>query len=74
MMQDEGFCKVILEQETDKILGCHIIGPWASVLIQEVINVMARKGGIDDLAAGIHIHPALPELIVKAVFNAAEAE
>ena len=72
MMQEEGFAKIIMEEETGKILGGHIIGPWASVLIQEVVNVMARKGGLDDIARGIHIHPALPELVVKAVYNAAE--
>ncbi|APV44535.1 dihydrolipoamide dehydrogenase [Dehalogenimonas formicexedens] len=74
MMQDEGFAKIIMEARNNRILGCHIIGPWASVLIQEVINAMARRGTMDDIAAGIHIHPALSELIVKALFNAAEAE
>jgi mycothione reductase len=73
MMQQEGFAKIILEQDSGKILGCHIIGPWASVLIQEVINAMARRGGFIDIARGIHIHPALPELIIKALYNAVEA-
>jgi mycothione reductase len=75
MMQQEGFAKVIMERGSGKILGCHIIGPWASALIQEVVNAMARKGGgFDDIARGIHIHPALPELVVRAFYNAAEAE
>ena len=73
MMQDEGFAKIILEEESGRILGCHIIGPWASVLIQELINAMARKGTVDDIAAGMHIHPALSELIIRALFNATEA-
>ncbi|MDH5702529.1 MAG: dihydrolipoyl dehydrogenase, partial [Candidatus Bathyarchaeota archaeon] len=34
------FVKVIVEKETMKILGAHIIGPYASVLIQEIINLM----------------------------------
>ncbi|MEL7561673.1 dihydrolipoyl dehydrogenase [Dehalogenimonas sp. 4OHTPN] len=70
MMQQEGFAKIILEQETRKILGGHVIGPWASVVIQEVVNVMARRGGVADIGRGIHIHPALSELIIKAVYNA----
>ena len=74
MVQDEGFAKIILEEESGKILGCHIIGPWASVLIQEVINAMARKGTIDDIAAGMHIHPSLSELIIRVLFNATKAE
>jgi dihydrolipoamide dehydrogenase len=72
MMQQEGFAKIIMEERTGKILGCHIIGPWASVLIQEVINAMARKGSFSDIARGIHIHPALSELIAKALYNATE--
>ncbi|XUW99436.1 MAG: dihydrolipoyl dehydrogenase [Dehalogenimonas sp.] len=74
MLQAEGFAKIILEAESGRILGGHIIGPWASVLIQEVINAMARKGTLDDIAAGIHIHPALSELIIRALFNAKEAD
>ncbi len=73
MMQEEGFAKIIMEEGTGKILGGHIVGPWASVLIQEVVNAMARKGGINDIAKGIHIHPALSELVIKAVYNATEA-
>ena len=74
MGQDEGFAKIILEEGSGKILGCHIIGPWASALIQEVINAMARKGTIKDIVVGIHIHPALPELITRALANTAEAD
>lgn len=69
MMEDEGFVKIILEQTSGKILGGHIIGPWASVLIQEIVNVMASGGGRDEIAAGIHIHPALSEVVIKALFN-----
>jgi len=73
MMQEEGFAKIIIEEGTSKILGGHIVGPWASVLIQEVVNAMARKGGMNDIARGIHIHPSLSELVVKAVYDAAGA-
>ena len=39
----EGFVKVIVERETGKILGGHIIGPEASILIQEIINAMVSE-------------------------------
>jgi dihydrolipoamide dehydrogenase len=51
------------------ILGFHIIGPYASILVQEVINAMASGGGIRNLARGMHIHPALPEVVVAAFSN-----
>lgn len=61
------FVKVIVERETEKILGAHIIGPQASVLIQEIINLMyteSQKAGI--LNDAMHIHPALPEVVARA--------
>ena len=63
MQEDEGFAKAIVEEKTGRILGFHIIGPYAPILIQEVIDIMAINGGAGHLAHGMHIHPALPELI-----------
>jgi len=72
MMETEGFAKAILEKQTGKILGFHIIGPYAPMLIQEVINAMALGGDISLLAHGMHIHPALPELILRTLGNLSE--
>jgi mycothione reductase len=63
MMEENGFAKAVLEAGTGKILGFHIIGPYAPILIQEVINAMASGGGIDQIQASMHIHPAITELI-----------
>ncbi|MFW6102258.1 MAG: dihydrolipoyl dehydrogenase [Chloroflexota bacterium] len=63
MMEENGFAKAVLEAGTGKILGFHIIGPYAPILIQEVINAMASGGGIDQILTSIHIHPAITELI-----------
>jgi len=72
MMVQEGFAKAIVEKQTGKILGFHIIGPSASILIQEVTNAMALGANIQFVAQGIHIHPALPELILKTLGNLRE--
>jgi dihydrolipoamide dehydrogenase len=69
MMEENGFAKAIAEAKTKKILGFHIIGPYAPILIQEVINAMASGGGIDQIQAGMHIHPAIPELIPWVLSN-----
>jgi len=69
MVEQEGFAKAIIEKETYKILGFHIIGPYAPILIQEVIDIMALGGNMWMLAQGIHIHPALTELIVTTLGN-----
>lgn len=65
MMEQQGFAKAIVDKESGKILGFHIIGPYAPILIQEVINAMASpEGGLSSIFGGLHIHPALPELIL----------
>jgi dihydrolipoamide dehydrogenase len=45
------------------------MGPYAPELIQEVINAMATGGGVHSINEGMHIHPALPELILRAFEN-----
>ncbi len=63
MMEKRGFAKTIVENDSSRILGFHIIGPFAPELIQEVVNAMTSGGGIEELGQGIHIHPALSELV-----------
>ncbi|VVB92044.1 Dihydrolipoyl dehydrogenase [uncultured archaeon] len=61
------FVKVIVEPGTNRILGAHIIGPHASILIQEIINLMyTPEERADPIMAGMHIHPALSEVVKKA--------
>ncbi|MDH5747284.1 MAG: dihydrolipoyl dehydrogenase [Candidatus Bathyarchaeota archaeon] len=63
----EYFVKVIVEKETMKILGAHIIGPYASVLIQEIINLMyTPEQSAEPIINGMHIHPALNEVVERA--------
>ena len=66
MIETEGFAKAVVHRKTGKILGYHIIGPQASILIQEVVNAMAADGNIWSVAKGMHIHPALSEVVLKA--------
>jgi mycothione reductase len=67
MMEKEGFAKAIVEKGSEKILGFHIIGPYAPELIQEVVNAMSSGGNLNELNQGIHIHPALSELVPTTV-------
>ena len=66
----EGFVKVIVEQETGKILGAHIVGPEASILIQEIVNAMiSESGNFSAIARAMHIHPAMSEVVQNAFGN-----
>jgi mycothione reductase len=65
IMDKSGFAKAVVEAESGKILGFHIIGPYAPILIQEVVNAMAAGEDINHIQDSLHIHPALPELILR---------
>ena len=61
------FVKVIVEKGTGRILGGHIVGPQASILLQEVITQMyTQERTADPIANGMHIHPALSEVVESA--------
>lgn len=66
-----GFAKLLVDNDSDRILGCHIIGPDAAMLIQEVVVAMNAGGGTADLVRdSIHIHPSLSELVGTLFDNA----
>lgn len=60
------FVKVIVENASRRILGAHIVGPQASVLIQEIVNAMAGPGKVETITMPMHIHPALSEVVDRA--------
>jgi dihydrolipoamide dehydrogenase len=61
------FVKVIVHAGSEKILGAHIIGPQASVLIQEIVTQMyTPEQNSRPIAEGMHIHPALSEVVERA--------
>ena len=68
-----GFCKVIVENKTGRLLGAHIVGPHASVLLQELVNA-TYGGGIAQVNAAMYIHPALSEVVSRACRNIVPVE
>jgi len=72
MLEEDSFAKAIVDKKNEKILGFHIIGPNAPELIQEVVNTMESGGTMDSITSGIHIHPALSELIQQTLANLEE--
>ena len=72
MDNTDGFVKIIVNSETQQILGCHIIGPHASDLIQEIANAMATDTKVSELATVIHAHPTLSETVLAAIKSVVE--
>ncbi|WP_137111308.1 dihydrolipoyl dehydrogenase [Rhodobacter sp. SY28-1] len=66
VFQAEGFVKLIADAATDRILGCHIIGPAAGDLIHEVCVAMEFGASAQDLALTCHAHPTWSEAVREA--------
>ena len=61
------FVKVVVEKGSLRILGAHIIGPYASILIQEIVNLMyTEKQDARPLMDSMHIHPSMTEVVDRA--------
>lgn len=66
VFQAEGFVKLIADAATDRILGCHILGPGAGDLIHEVCVAMEFGAAAQDLALTSHAHPTWSEAVREA--------
>ncbi|CUH63120.1 Dihydrolipoyl dehydrogenase 3 [Thalassovita autumnalis] len=64
--QGEGFVKLLADAETDRILGCHIIGPAAGDLIHEICVGMEFGASAEDIALTCHAHPTFSEAVREA--------
>ena len=72
MGEEDGLAKVIVEQGTGRILGCHIVGPHAAILVQQIVYLMnAGEQDYMPLADSQVIHPSLSEVVINAFANMA---
>lgn len=69
--QIEGFVKILSDQDTDRVLGVHIIGPCAGDLIAECATAMAFGASSEDIARACHAHPTLSEAVKEAALGVA---
>ncbi|QKX01191.1 dihydrolipoyl dehydrogenase [Wolbachia endosymbiont of Dipetalonema caudispina] len=65
-----GFVKVLTCNKTDMILGVHIIGAYASMLINEAAVAMAYGAAAEDIYRICHSHPDINETFRDACINA----
>ncbi len=63
----EGLCKVLMDLNTNKILGAHIIGPEASNLIHELVVAMKNDLTVDKIVKSVHAHPTYSEVVLEAL-------
>ena len=65
----EGLVKILADAATDKVLGCHIVGPEAGNLIAEVALAMEFGAASEDIARTCHSHPTLTEAVRQAAMG-----
>jgi len=66
MGSEEGLAKVILDEESGRIVGVHILGPHASELIAEATAAIEASMTAKRLAETCHPHPTLSEVLMEA--------
>jgi dihydrolipoamide dehydrogenase len=67
--EKDGFAKILADAKTDRVLGCHILGPDAGNLIMEVAVAMEFGASSEDIARTCHPHPTLTEAVRQAALG-----
>jgi len=65
----EGRVKILADAGTDRVLGVHIIGPYAGELIAEAAMAMQSGASSEDVARTCHAHPTLSEAVKEAALS-----
>jgi dihydrolipoamide dehydrogenase len=71
-MDTDGLIKVLAHQETDEILGAHMIGPRAADLIAEAVVAMEYRASAEDITRMSHAHPTFTESFKEACLAATD--
>ncbi len=66
----DGFVKIVVDDATEKILGCQIIGPRATDIINEAVLALKTEQTLDQMIGAIHAHPTFSEALPEAAIAA----
>lgn len=61
--ENEGFVRIVADEDTGEVLGCHIIGPYAGELIHQVVHLIRDGKDVEFLSKNMYSHPSLSEAI-----------
>jgi dihydrolipoamide dehydrogenase len=62
-----GFVKTLLDRDTGRVLGVHILGPHATDLLAEAVTMVKTRMTLEEVKKVVHPHPTLSETIKEAV-------
>lgn len=60
---EEGFAKIVFDEETKEILGFYVVAPRASEIISEAVLAIEMGAALEDLSLTIHPHPTISEVL-----------
>ena len=69
-MDTQGMVKIIAHQETDEILGVHMVGARTADMIAEAVVAMEFRASAEDIARMSHAHPTYTEATKEAALAA----
>jgi pyruvate/2-oxoglutarate dehydrogenase complex dihydrolipoamide dehydrogenase (E3) component len=61
--ETQGFMKILVDAESDEILGCSVLGPGGDEAVHCVLDLMYAKAPAEILRRAVHIHPNVAELL-----------
>ncbi|RLJ70558.1 dihydrolipoamide dehydrogenase [Hydrogenivirga caldilitoris] len=61
--ENEGFVRIVADEDTGEILGCHIVGPHAGELIHQIVHMMRDHKDVEFASKSMYSHPSLSEAI-----------
>lgn len=65
----DGFAKLVVDAETDRVLGCHILAPHATEMIGEITLAIANGLTAEAVGETIHAHPTVSEIMMEAAHD-----
>ena len=68
--ESAGFVKVLADQNTDEVLGVHMVGARVADIIAEAVVAMEYKASAEDIARICHPHPTFTEAVKEAALGA----
>jgi len=68
----DGLVKIIADQNTDEVLGIHMVGARAADLIAEAVTAMEFRASAEDISRMSHAHPTFAEAIKEAALAATD--
>ena len=65
-----GFCKLVIDNKTNRLIGVHLLGSYASEIIYGAALMLETELPVEQLKKVIFPHPTVSEIIREVLFHA----